>query len=84
MLTLQLRNFDLGTPFFGTDFDGSLYSVPPPFCGSLLAVRTPKGPDLTLRFDNINGRGEKKMAPGSTACELFRRFQLTKELKSEN
>lgn len=49
-------------------FDGSLYSVPPPFCGSLLAVRTPKGPDLTLRFDNVNGRGEKKMAPGSTAC----------------
>ncbi|ORY63816.1 alpha-ketoglutarate dependent xanthine dioxygenase [Leucosporidium creatinivorum] len=48
-------------------FDGSLYSVPPPFCGSLLAVRTPKGPDLTLRFDNVNGKGEKKMAPGSTA-----------------
>lgn len=53
------------------DFDGSLYSVPPPFCGSLLAVRTPKGEDLTLRFDNVNGKGEKKMAPGSMACECF-------------
>ncbi|KAL8292458.1 hypothetical protein RQP46_001070 [Phenoliferia psychrophenolica] len=48
-------------------FDGALYNAPPPFCGSLLAVRTPKGPDLTLRFDNVNGRGEKKMGPGSTA-----------------
>lgn len=48
-------------------FDGALYAVPPPYCGSLLAVRTPKGDDLTLRFDNSNGRGEKKIAPGSTA-----------------
>lgn len=48
-------------------FDGALYNAPPPFCGSLLAVKTPKGPDLTLRFDNVNGRGDKKMAPGSTA-----------------
>ncbi|KAK4704955.1 xanthine dioxygenase, partial [Phenoliferia sp. Uapishka_3] len=48
-------------------FDGALYNVPPPFCGSLLAVKTPKGEDLTLRFDNVNGKGEKKMGPGSTA-----------------
>ncbi|KAI5477724.1 hypothetical protein MNV49_006007 [Pseudohyphozyma bogoriensis] len=48
-------------------FDGALYNAPPPFIGSLLAVQTPKGPDLTLRFDNIHGRGEKKMMPGSTA-----------------
>lgn len=48
-------------------FDGALYAVPPPYCGSLLAVRTPKGEDLTLRLDNRHGRGEKRIAPGSTA-----------------
>ncbi|GAA6018555.1 hypothetical protein JCM10207_007216 [Rhodosporidiobolus poonsookiae] len=48
-------------------FDGALYKIPPPFVGSLLAVHTPKGEDLTLTFDNRNGRGEKKIAPGSTA-----------------
>ncbi|GAA5971187.1 hypothetical protein JCM11641_004177 [Rhodosporidiobolus odoratus] len=30
-------------------------------------LHTPKGEDLTLTFDNRNGRGEKKIAPGSTA-----------------
>ncbi|KPV77635.1 uncharacterized protein RHOBADRAFT_33795 [Rhodotorula graminis WP1] len=48
-------------------FDGALYGIPPPFVGSLLAVHTPKGNDLTLTFDNENGRGEKRIAPGSTA-----------------
>lgn len=48
-------------------FDGALYNAPPPFCGSLLAIKTPKGADQVLRFDNINGKGEINVAPGATA-----------------
>lgn len=63
------------------DFDGALYGVPPPLVGSLLAVRTPKGPDLTLRFDNENGAGEKKIGPGATA--YFSAAQAYKLLSDE-
>ncbi|KAH6670289.1 alpha-ketoglutarate dependent xanthine dioxygenase [Plectosphaerella plurivora] len=52
--------------FYQWHFDGSLYAIPPPRVGCLLAVRTPKGPDVTVRWDDGTGT-EMKMAPGATA-----------------
>ncbi|GKT42965.1 putative dioxygenase [Colletotrichum spaethianum] len=52
--------------FYQWHFDGALYAIPPPRVGCLLAVRTPKGPDVTVRWDDGSGT-EMKMAPGSTA-----------------
>ncbi|EMR62657.1 putative alpha-ketoglutarate dependent xanthine dioxygenase protein [Eutypa lata UCREL1] len=52
--------------FYQWHFDGSLYNIPPPRVGCLLAVRTPKGPDVTVRWDDGTGT-EMKIAPGSTA-----------------
>lgn len=52
--------------FYQWHFDGSLYKIPPPRVGCLLAVRTPKGPDVTVRWDDGTGT-EMKIAPGSTA-----------------
>lgn len=51
--------------FYQWHFDGSLYNIPPPRVGCLLAVRTPKGPDVTVRWDDGTGT-EMKMAPGAT------------------
>jgi xanthine dioxygenase len=52
--------------FYQWHFDGALYAIPPPRVGCLLAVRTPKGPDVTVRWDDGTGQ-EMKMAPGATA-----------------
>ncbi|EFX04661.1 alpha-ketoglutarate dependent xanthine dioxygenase [Grosmannia clavigera kw1407] len=52
--------------FYQWHFDGALYKIPPPRVGCLLAVRTPKGPDVTVRWDDGSGR-EMFMAPGATA-----------------
>jgi alpha-ketoglutarate-dependent taurine dioxygenase len=52
--------------FYQWHFDGSLYDIPPPRVGCLLAVRTPKGPDVTLRWEDEAGT-QMKMAPGATA-----------------
>ncbi|KAH7109112.1 TfdA family taurine catabolism dioxygenase TauD [Dendryphion nanum] len=52
--------------FYQWHFDGSLYAIPPPRVGCLLAVRTPKGPDVTVRWEDGKGT-EMKMAPGATA-----------------
>ncbi|KAK3676884.1 hypothetical protein LTR78_003088 [Recurvomyces mirabilis] len=52
--------------FYQWHFDGSLYNIPPPRVGCLLAVRTPKGPDVTVRWDDGSG-SELKIAPGATA-----------------
>ncbi|KAK1979864.1 TfdA family taurine catabolism dioxygenase TauD [Colletotrichum cereale] len=52
--------------FYQWHFDGALYAIPPPRVGCLLAVKTPKGPDVTVRWDDGSGT-EMKMAPGSTA-----------------
>ncbi|KAM0322271.1 hypothetical protein ACHAQA_009560 [Verticillium albo-atrum] len=52
--------------FYQWHFDAALYSIPPPRVGCLLAVRTPKGPDVTVRWDDGSGT-EMKMAPGATA-----------------
>ncbi|KAK5729512.1 hypothetical protein LTR17_011932 [Elasticomyces elasticus] len=52
--------------FYQWHFDGSLYNIPPPRVGCLLAVRTPKGPDVTVRWDDGSG-SEMKIAPGATA-----------------
>ncbi|KIW04214.1 uncharacterized protein PV09_04522 [Verruconis gallopava] len=52
--------------FYQWHFDGSLYNIPPPRVGCLLAVRTPKGPDVTVRWDDGTGT-EMKIAPGATA-----------------
>jgi hypothetical protein len=52
--------------FYQWHFDGSLYNIPPPRVGCLLAVRTPKGPDVTVRWEDEAGT-EMKMAPGATA-----------------
>ncbi|CAN9097246.1 unnamed protein product [Alternaria alternata] len=52
--------------FYQWHFDGSLYDIPPPRVGCLLAVRTPKGPDVTVRWEDEAGT-QMKMAPGATA-----------------
>jgi hypothetical protein len=52
--------------FYQWHFDGSLYNIPPPRVGCLLAVRTPKGPDVTVRWDDGTGC-EMDIAPGATA-----------------
>ncbi|KAL8366366.1 hypothetical protein RB595_004914 [Gaeumannomyces hyphopodioides] len=52
--------------FYQWHFDGALYAIPPPRVGCLLAVRTPKGPDVTVRWDDGSGT-EMRMAPGATA-----------------
>ncbi|KAI5238979.1 hypothetical protein E4T43_07027 [Aureobasidium subglaciale] len=52
--------------FYQWHWDGSLYKIPPPRVGCLLAVRTPKGPDVTVRWDDGTGT-EMKIAPGATA-----------------
>jgi alpha-ketoglutarate-dependent taurine dioxygenase len=52
--------------FYQWHFDASLYNIPPPRVGCLLAVRTPKGPDVTVRWDDGTGT-EMKIAPGATA-----------------
>lgn len=52
--------------FYQWHFDASLYKIPPPRVGCLLAVRTPKGPDVTVKWDDGTGT-EMKIAPGATA-----------------
>jgi hypothetical protein len=52
--------------FYQWHFDCSLYKIPPPRVGCLLAVRTPKGPDVTVRGDDGTGT-EMQLAPGATA-----------------
>ncbi|TVY58642.1 putative dioxygenase [Lachnellula cervina] len=52
--------------FYQWHFDGSLYSIPPPRVGCLLAVRTPKGPDVKVQWDDGTGT-EMAIAPGATA-----------------
>ncbi|KIW82413.1 hypothetical protein Z517_05440 [Fonsecaea pedrosoi CBS 271.37] len=52
--------------FYQWHWDGSLYNIPPPRVGCLLAVRTPKGPDVTVRWDDGTGT-EMKIPPGATA-----------------
>ncbi|CAI6340532.1 unnamed protein product [Periconia digitata] len=52
--------------FYQWHFDGSLYNIPPPRVGCLLAVRTPKGPDVKVRWEDEEGT-YMKMAPGATA-----------------
>ncbi|KAH7122046.1 TfdA family taurine catabolism dioxygenase TauD [Dactylonectria estremocensis] len=52
--------------FYQWHFDGALYKIPPPRVGCLLAVRTPKGPDVTVRWDDGTNT-EMSLAPGSTA-----------------
>ena len=52
--------------FYQWHFDGSLYDIPPPRVGCLLAVRTPKGPDVTVRWED-EAETQMKMAPGATA-----------------
>lgn len=52
--------------FYQWHFDGSLYGIPPPRVGCLLAVRTPKGPNVTVRWEDGSGT-EMKLAPGATA-----------------
>lgn len=52
--------------FYQWHWDGSLYNIPPPRVGCLLAVKTPKGPDVTVRWEDGTGT-EMKIAPGATA-----------------
>ncbi|OAA61954.1 alpha-ketoglutarate dependent xanthine dioxygenase [Niveomyces insectorum RCEF 264] len=52
--------------FYQWHFDGALYRIPPPRVGCLLAVTTPKGPDVTVRWDDGTGT-EMAIAPGATA-----------------
>lgn len=52
--------------FYQWHWDGSLYNIPPPRVGCLLAVKVPKGPDVTVQWDDGTGT-EMKIAPGATA-----------------
>ncbi|KAK5047599.1 hypothetical protein LTR84_006696 [Exophiala bonariae] len=52
--------------FYQWHWDGALYNIPPPRVGCLLAVRTPRGPDVTVRWDDGTGT-EMKIPPGATA-----------------
>ncbi|KAL4881025.1 hypothetical protein BJY04DRAFT_218544 [Aspergillus karnatakaensis] len=52
--------------FYQWHWDGSLYDIPPPRVGCLLAVRTPKGPDVTVHWGDGTGR-TMEIAPGATA-----------------
>ncbi|CAH0052010.1 unnamed protein product [Clonostachys solani] len=52
--------------FYQWHFDGALYKIPPPRVGCLLAVRTPKGPDVNVRWDDGTGTN-MTIAPGATA-----------------
>ncbi|KAF2704932.1 Clavaminate synthase-like protein [Pleomassaria siparia CBS 279.74] len=52
--------------FYQWHFDAALYNIPPPRVGCLLAVRTPKGPNVTVRWDDGTGT-EMSIAPGATA-----------------
>lgn len=54
--------------FYQWHFDGALYDIPPPRVGCLLAVRTPKGPDCTVRWEDDEGT-TMKIGPGATACK---------------
>jgi hypothetical protein len=54
--------------FYQWHFDAALYDIPPPWVGCLLAVRTPKGPDCTVRWEDEAGTS-MKVGPGSTACK---------------
>jgi hypothetical protein len=52
--------------FYQWHWDGALYDIPPPRVGCLLAVRTPKGPDVTVHWGDGTGR-RMEIAPGATA-----------------
>lgn len=54
--------------FYQWHFDAALYDISPPRVGCLLAVRTPKGPDCTVRWDDESGQ-TMKVGPGATACK---------------
>ncbi|KAG4425081.1 hypothetical protein IFR04_001851 [Cadophora malorum] len=42
--------------FYQWHFDAALYDISPPRVGCLLAVRTPKGPDCTVRWEDDEGK----------------------------
>ena len=69
--------------FYQWHFDGSLYKIPPPRVGCLLAVRTPKGPHVRVQWDDGTGT-EMAIAPGATAMVAGSRALqlLTPELKN--
>lgn len=52
--------------FYQWHFDAALYNIPPPRVGCLLAVRTPKGPDVKVEWSDGTGT-EMSIAPGATA-----------------
>lgn len=54
------------TRFNSWHFDGIIYGSHPSRVTSFRCVKTPKGPDLTVRFDDGTGR-TMKAAPGTTA-----------------
>jgi len=68
--------------FYQWHFDGALYNIPPPRVGCLLAVRTPKGPDVRVQWDDGTGT-EMTIAPGATAMVAGSRALelLTPELR---
>lgn len=55
--------------FYQWHFDAALYDIPPPRVGCLLAVRTPKAPDCTVRWEDAEGT-TMRIGAGATACEM--------------
>lgn len=56
------------TRFYRWHIDAALYKLSPPKVTTLYAVKVPKGPHQTLRYDDGSG-DELSVAPGATACE---------------
>ncbi|CAK9785876.1 Clavaminate synthase-like protein [Cutaneotrichosporon oleaginosum] len=54
------------TRFYRWHIDAALYKLSPPKVTTLYAVKVPKGPPQTLRYDDGSG-DEIKVAPGATA-----------------
>jgi hypothetical protein len=52
--------------FYQWHFDAALYDIAPPRVGCLLAVRTPKGPDCTVRWEDEEN-STMRIGPGATA-----------------
>ena len=64
---ISKEEIDLGiSRFHQWHFDASLYGIPPPRVGCLLAVRVPKGPDVTIWWGDDSG-DKVQAKPGSTA-----------------
>jgi xanthine dioxygenase len=71
------------TRFFRWHINAALYDLNPPLVISLLAVRVPKGPRQTLRYDN--GSGEELDVPLDTTAFVsgYRMYDLLSDSQTK-